>query len=126
MKIVKGHEKIIKQFDFFESYVTKIEWSEDLFDLIITVNYFWQDKNDCQNQNIKIILKNCTFVSFDSPQNNVQSSAFERSMAQSYVLYSIQSFSVRKEKNKVDLKIGTTELEHQWLNAQCFDLWVEY
>lgn len=126
MKIAKGREKIMKQFDFFESYVNKIEWSDDLFDLIITVNYFWQDENNCKDCDIRIILKNCTFVSFDSPQNNINCNNYERTLASSYVLYSIETFLVEKNKDSLNVQIGTTILNHKWLNAQCTDLWVEY
>ena len=126
MKIVKGFEKIEKQFDFFESYVDKIEWSEDLFDLIITINYYWQDENNCKNRDIRLILKNCTYVSFDSPQNKINPSTFERTSAYSYVLYSIQSFLTKKNTDNINVQIGTTELDHKWLNAQCSDIWVEY
>lgn len=126
MQIIKSKEEIMNRFDFFESYVNKIAWSEDLFDLIITVNYFWQDENNCKDCDVKIILKNCTFVSFDSPQNSINCNNFERTLADSYVMYSIQTFEVEKDKDKLIVQIGTTELNHKWLKVQCSDLWVEY
>ncbi len=126
MKIIKGYDNICRQFDFFESYVTKIEWSSDLFDLMICVNYFWQDKNECQNKDVKIILKNCSYASFDSPQNIGICIEEENSMAKSYVLYSISSFKVKKDENALSVDIDTTERDCHWLNAKCSDLWVEY
>lgn len=93
---------------------------------MISVNYFWQDENDCQNKDVKIILKDCSFVSFDSPQNASICSQENNSLAKSYVLYSINSFKVEKCKNGVSVDIGTTELNYKWLRAKCSDLWVEF
>lgn len=126
MKIVKGVEKIRQQFDFFEGYVSKIEWSKDLFDLIISVNYFWQDNNNCQNKEVKIILKDCTQATFNSPQNSGICSDIDKSMAKSYVLYSIQLLNIEKENDKWRVIIYTTELEHKWLDALCSEMLVEY
>lgn len=126
MKTLKGYNAICRHFDFFESYVTKIEWSSDLFDLIICVNYFWKDENDCKDEDVKIILKNCTFASFDSPQNAEIYKQDSNSMAKSYVLHSITSFKVEETDGGITVDIGTTELDYKWLSAKCSDLWVEY
>ena len=126
MKRIRDYQAVLHQFDFYGSYVAEIKWSEDLFDLILTVNYFDDLPSGCKNQDIRIILKDCDVAIFSVPQEAKRGIAGNNKMAISYVAYSIESFDVIKENSKLKVIIGTTINNHRWLEADCCELWIEY
>ena len=126
MRIIKDYQAIKDKFDFYESYVTGIKWSEDLFDLILTLNYFNDQPSGCKNKDINVILKDCNVALFNVPQEAKEDLAANNRMAISYVAYSIETFEVIKEANNLKVIVGTTTNNHKWLEANCCELWVEY
>ena len=125
MQIIRDYQAILNQFDFYGSYVTEVKWSEDLFDLILTVNYFHDMPKGCKNCDVLVILKDCDVALFNVSQDAKQDITADDRMAISYNAYSIESFNVTKENNHLKLIVGTTIKNHKWLEAKCRELWIE-
>lgn len=124
--VVKGAKNILDSFDFYESYVQKIKWSEDLFDVEIVVNYFWEDENNCKDCDIKIIFKDIRRINFDSALNISDFGGRPRCECLSYEVYEIENFVVSEIDDRLKVTISTSALEHKSFVIECLDLWVEY
>ena len=125
-KKIKDIKTILENFDFYESFVTKIKWSKDLFDLIITVNYFWDSPSGCKDKDINIILKDCDFAKFDVTKSVIKQKTAENRMAISYCAYCIESFEITGEQSNLEVNVYTTTENHTWLTAKCKNVLVEY
>ncbi|MCG3086909.1 hypothetical protein [Sporosarcina cyprini] len=58
-------QDVIENFDFKDSVVTEVRWSDNLMDLIVNVDYYWdiQDGHDT-TRILKIIFESCQKVDF--------------------------------------------------------------
>lgn len=54
-------KEILENYDFTDSIVTCIKWADNLIDLIITVDYYWDIQNGSDNTRLlNLVFKNCT------------------------------------------------------------------
>jgi hypothetical protein len=115
---------ILENFDFTDSIVTEVKWADNLTDLIVVVDYYWdtQDGHDTTRL-LKICFKNCKKADFQintdlplSPNEVNKESLF------TIVLFKELEESSDKQKH---VGIFTTDYSNPWLSIVCSDVMLE-
>lgn len=115
---------VLDNFDFTDSIVTEVKWADNLIDLIVVVDYYWdiQDGHDTTRL-LKIIFKDCKKADFQirtelslSPDEVNKESLF------TIVLFKELAESSDKQKH---VGIFTTDYSNPWLSAVCSDVVLE-
>ena len=66
MILSKESEDIFKIWGgFYECYISGIKWNNTLEDLLISVNYFWDEPKGYKEKDIILNFKKCTKVAFN-------------------------------------------------------------
>ncbi len=118
--------EILDNFDFTDSIITCVEWADNLIDLIITVDYYWdiQDGRD-DTRLLKLVFKNCINANFKAsaelPINNDITSADS--------LFTIVLFKEIKKSEHVQyrqncVEIFTTDYSIPWLTVVCSEVFL--
>lgn len=122
MIIADGFDEIYETLDFTDSIVERINWENDLLDLVLTVDYYFgQDESNL----LKIRFKDCLKADFLLTDNllNVQE---EEKHSFSMSWYTIQNYRLVKESDFikkydksdiVHMEIYTVDQEVPWLSV---------
>lgn len=117
-------QDILENFDFTDSIVTEVKWSDNLIDLILVVDYYWdiQDGHDT-TRILKIIFKSCKRADFQistelplSPEEVNKESLF------TIVLFKELAGSSDKQQH---VGIFTTDYSKPWLSVVCSNVMLE-
>lgn len=126
MIITKNIKEIDKNFEFLDSIVIKTTWSEDMLDLLVELDYFWDIQEGKEEARlITLRLKNCFDASFKLPHffHTVKSEERKSYLNSWYTITSVEITEV-SDKNYV-CQIRTADEESLWLDAKCEEIWLE-
>ncbi|TCP52526.1 hypothetical protein EV586_1097 [Tumebacillus sp. BK434] len=121
MIIANGFGEIFDTLDFTDSIVEQISWENDLLDLVLTVDYYF-DSGECNL--LKIRFKDCLKADF-LLTDNLLSIQEEEKRSYSMSWYTIQNYRLVKDSdfikkcNRPDLlhiEIYTVDQEVPWLS----------
>lgn len=118
---------ILENFDFTDSIVTEVKWADNLIDLIVVVDYYWdiQEGRDTTRL-LKIVFKNCIKVDYQISKSIL----LTPDEINKESLFTIVLFKelVENEENPDKQKhvgIFTTDYSHQWLSIVCSEVMLE-
>ncbi|AEV69353.1 hypothetical protein [Acetivibrio clariflavus] len=113
--------EILEKFDFTDSIVTHVEWSDNKKDLIVSIDYYWdiQEGKD-KTRVLKLIFKNCIKVNFQIPKELALNN--DEMNTDSYftivLLKEKESSSLANDDEK-HVEIFTTDYSIPWLSVVC-------
>ncbi|MCG3089819.1 hypothetical protein [Sporosarcina cyprini] len=111
-------QDIIGNFDFTDSVVTEVRWSDNLMDLIVNVDYYWdiQDGHDT-TRILKIIFEGCQKVDFQiSGEIPLCLDSVNKESLFTIVLFKELTGSSGEQQH---LGIFTADYSKPWLSVVC-------
>lgn len=115
---------VLENFDFTDSIVTEVKWADNLMDLIIVVDYYWdiQDGQDTTRL-LKLIFKNCKKVEF---QINAEPSLSPNEVNKEslFTIVLVKELAESSDKQK-HVGIFITDYSKPWLSVVCSDVMLE-
>lgn len=125
--IATNINEVFEKLDFTDSIITDIKWENNLIDLALIVDYYWDiQEGKKETRMLKITFINCINADFHMTPNLIEIPDNE---IQSYILswYTIVGF--RKSdidyKNLICIEIFTTDYGIPWLTAVSKGIQVE-
>lgn len=119
-------DEIFNKFDFTDSIVTQVKWSENLTDLFVIVDYYWdiQEGRD-QARQLKIIFRNCKKAHF-----NITKELPLEDSASIFSCFTIVMFTEKKGSALYpcgyrNIEIYTTDYSEPWLSLSCSEVLLE-
>lgn len=124
MIIARNYEEIFNKLDFIDSIVEEIKWENALFDLVLVVNYNYEEY---RNELLKISFIDCMESCFSQTRNLLEMPDGEK---QSYSTswHTIQFYEQVKESEQLQkyndrtlnhFRIYTTDRLIPWLSVIC-------
>lgn len=115
---------ILENFDFTDSIVTDVMWSDNLIDLIVVVDYYWdiQDGRDTARL-LKIIFQNCKRADFQiNSELPLSSDKVNKESLFTIVLFKELVESAYNSNKEKHIGIYTTDYSKPWLSVVCSDV----
>jgi len=107
------------QYDFIDSIVTNVYWSDDLMDLVIEVDYYWDYQEGRETtRELRLILRRCSNAIFSMPR--ISENLNDEELA-SYSLswYTILSSEFIVNDSIIKVLLYTMDYDTVWLAAEC-------
>lgn len=125
--MVDNLNDILEKFDFTDSIVTNVQWADNLVDLIIIVDYYWdiQEGRDTTRL-LKLLFKECTFVNFQFSQ----SPPLDNNLVNTYSDFTIVLFREKidlefSHYNQRHIEVFTNDYSNAWLSVVCSEVFLE-
>ncbi|WP_433943158.1 hypothetical protein [Paenibacillus sp. SN-8-1] len=118
---------VLENFDFTDSIVTEVKWDENLIDLIVVVDYYWdiQDGRDTTRL-LKIIFKKCIKADFQiSTELPLTPDEVNKESLFTIVLFKELVESKNNSDEQKYVGIFTTDYSKPWLSVVCSDIMLE-
>ncbi len=117
--IATNINEVLEKLDFTDSIITDIKWENNLIDLALIVDYYWDiQEGKKETRMLKIIFRSCINADFHMTPNLIEIPDTE---IQSYMLswYTIVGFrkSDIEYKNLTCIEIFTTDYATPWLTV---------
>ena len=119
--LVKNLNVFDDKYDFTESIVTNICWDKNLLDLLVTLDYYW---DDLRGKKFVIRFKNCHKSIINMPKCCVDFSESEM-IAYRNSWYTITNCKIENTGDLFTVKIKTVDDDPHWLNVVCREIWLE-
>ena len=125
--LAKNLHDVLENFDFTDSIVTEVKWAENLIDLIVVVDYYWDIQNNCDTTRLlNIVFKNCSKVGYHiSSALPLSPSEINKESLFTIVLFkelAESGFNLDKQKH---VGIFTTDYSKPWLSVECSEVILE-
>ena len=112
---------VLENYDFTDSIVTEVQWADNLIDLTVVVDYYWdiQDGHDTTRL-LKIIFKKCIKADFQtSTELLLTPDEVNKESLFTIVLFKELTENLDKQKH---VGIFTTDYSKPWLSVVCSDV----
>ncbi len=115
---------VMENFDFTDSIVTDVKWADNLMDLVVIVDYYWDLQEGHDNTRlVKLIFKNCTKADFQiSTELPLKPDVINKESLFTIVLLKELSGSLDKQQH---VGIFTTDYSKPWLSVECTNVSLE-
>lgn len=118
---------VLENFDFTDSIVTEVKWADNLTDLIVVIDYYWdmQEGHDTTRL-LKIIFKNCIKADFQiSTELPLNPDEVNKESLFTVVLFKEVEESENNSGKQKRVGIFTTDYSKPWLSVVCSDVMLE-
>lgn len=125
--IASNLDEVFEKLDFTDSIITDIKWENNLIDLVLYIDYYWDlQEGFKETRMLRVTFKSCLKADFLMTQNLIEMSDSE---VQSYILSWFTIVSFRKSnienKNLNCIEIFTTNFTNPWLTVVCKEIQVD-
>lgn len=127
MVLANNVNDIMEKFDFTDSIVTEVRWAENLLDLVVVVDYYWdiQDGRD-ETRLLKLIFKNCVKADFQiSKEFPLSNDEINKESLFTIVLFKEKTESEFNSDKQKYMEIFTTDYSNPWLTVICNEVMLE-
>ena len=115
---------VLKHFDFTDSIVTEVRWTDNLIDLIVVVDYYWDIQEGHDNTRmIKIIFEHCTKADFQFSRN-LPLSPDEVNKESLFTIVLFKELEGSSDKHK-HVGIFTIDYSKPWVSVVCSNVMLE-
>ena len=125
MILSKDINTFLSDFDFTESIVERVNWDENLLDLLVVVLYD-MDRHEGKEESRKLTIrfKNCLEANFAMPKcfDNIPKDELNNYI---YSWYTITNFAIENDDEVIKASVKTIDNDPRWLTVKCKELWVE-
>lgn len=109
---------VLEHFDFTDSIVTEVRWADNLIDLIVVVDYYWDIQEGHDNTRmIKIIFEHCTKADFQI-STDLPSSPDDVNKESLFTIVLFKELEGSSDKHK-HVGIFTLDYSKPWLSVVC-------
>jgi len=125
--LANGLDNILNNFDFTDSIVTEVRWADNLVDLVVVVDYYWdiQEGRDTTRL-LKIVFKNCSKADFQiEAEPPLNPDVVNRDSIFTIVLFRERLGNQIDLVGKKCVDIFTTSYSKPWLSVGCSDVMLE-
>lgn len=115
------------KYDFTDSIVTQVKWAENLLDLMVVVDYYWdiQEGRD-ETRLLCITFKDCISADFKFGKTlPIYEDEVNIESCFTIVLFNENLESEAVTKNYKCIEIHTTDYSRPWLSVICRDVILE-
>lgn len=125
--------EILDNFDFTDSIVTEVKWADNLLDLVVIVDYYWdiQDGKD-DTRLLKLIFKDCVKSIFQISKEILPFSVNETNINSCFTIVLFKEKTNSELLNEYNLpytqkhiEIFTTNYSKPWLSVLCSEVLLE-
>lgn len=125
--IASNLDEVFEKLDFTDSIITDIKWENNLIDLVLYIDYYWDlQEGFKETRMLRVTFKSCLKADFLMTQNLIEMSDSE---VQFYILSWFTIVSFRKSnienKNLNCIEIFTTNFTNPWLTVVCKEIQVD-
>lgn len=122
--------EILRYFDFTDSIVTEVKWADNLLDLIVVVDYYWDIQERRKNTRLlKLIFRNCIKVDFQITKEIFSLTPNEANKDSCFTIVRFRQNSESKLLNEYSLQkhieIFTMDYSKPWLSVLCSEVNLE-
>ncbi|ABN53000.1 hypothetical protein Cthe_1779 [Acetivibrio thermocellus ATCC 27405] len=113
--------EILEKYDFTDSIITSVKWSENKLDLIVSVDYYWDVQEGRDTTRIlKLIFKNCIKANFHiTNQLALDSNLVNTDSYFTIILFKGKESDYLSEGKGKQVEIFTTDYSTPWLTVIC-------
>ncbi|MCL6458435.1 MAG: hypothetical protein K6T85_10570 [Gorillibacterium sp.] len=125
MLLAENLNDIVEKFDFTESIITDVKWENDLFDLSLTLDYWWEIDNDPSSSKgygsklLKLTFMDCIQVNFNQSRLLIELSKEEIHPPSWFTVVKFGKVTKDHLDNLLNLEIVTLDYNNPWLLVQC-------
>ncbi|WP_438434231.1 hypothetical protein [Gorillibacterium sp. sgz500922] len=122
-----GLHDILQNFDFTDSIVTEVKWADNLIDLIVNVDYYWdlQEGRDTTRV-LKLVFKECIRADF---QLNTELPLLSNkvNIDSLFTIVLIKELSEQETITDKQIRVGifTADYSKPWLSVVCTNVILE-
>ncbi|MBH5318331.1 hypothetical protein I6N90_10980 [Paenibacillus sp. GSMTC-2017] len=119
--------EILEKFDFTDSIVTEVKWAENLLDLVVIVDYYWDIQDGREDTRLlKLVFKNCMKVDFQiSKELPIAIDETNKESLFTIILFKENTEYQYNFDKKKYLEIFTTDYLNPWLSVVCCEVTLE-
>jgi len=124
MVLADNIQYIFEKFDFTESIITEVKWENNLFDLSVTLDYWWNLDDDPTTTKgygtkiLKLTFVDCIRAIFNQGTNLIDKDKKEIHPSSWYTVVSFRESLQTNSNNLVNLEIITLDYDNPWLRVQ--------
>jgi len=124
MILADNIQDIFEKFDFTESIITEVKWENNLFDLSVTLDYWWNLDDDPTSTKgygtkiLKITFKDCVLANFNQGINLIELDKEEIHPPSWFTVVNFRE-TAQFSKNLLNLEFITLDYDYPWLQVQC-------
>lgn len=118
---------ILENFDFTDSIVTEVKLADNLLDLIVVVDYYWdiQDGRD-DTRLLKLVFRDCIKADFQIHKElPVLNHEINKESLFTIVLFKVITDSEYSLDKKKHVQLFTNEYSKPWLTVVCSEVLLE-
>ncbi|WP_232242857.1 hypothetical protein [Paenibacillus sp. GSMTC-2017] len=127
MMLANNLIEILEKFDFTDSIVTEVKWAENLLDLVVIVDYYWDIQDGREDTRLlKLVFKNCMKVDFQiSKELPIAIDETNKESLFTIILFKENTEYQYNFDKKKYLEIFTTDYLNPWLSVVCCEVTLE-
>ncbi|MBA9087232.1 hypothetical protein FHR92_003714 [Fontibacillus solani] len=127
MVLANNVSDIFENFDFTDSIVTEVKWADNLLDLIVVVDYYWDIQDGRRDTRLlKLVFKNSVKVDFQiNKELPLSSDEINKESLFTIVLFKENRESKYSSNKQKHLEIFTTDYSKSWLSVVCSEVILE-
>lgn len=133
MQLASNIHEVLDNFDFTDSIVTEIKWENNLLDMSLVVDYYWDiQEGRSDTRQLKLKFSNCVKADFQMKRDILPLS--EEMMMNTDSCYTIVLFKVNDESELLrnygleglkHIELFTLDYSKPWLSILCNDVSLE-
>ncbi|MGL4820425.1 MAG: hypothetical protein ACRC5C_10615, partial [Bacilli bacterium] len=91
--LLNSLDKINEKYDFTDSIITMVKWGDNLLDLVVTVDYYWDiQEGKTETRLLNIIFKNCLSSKFTTIPKNIPLNTDEKYLFSFFTIILFKEF----------------------------------
>lgn len=135
--MARNMAEVMEKFDFTESIVTEVTWERNIFDLVLTIDYWWHIDEDTTSERgygtsiLKMTLFDCFKAEFNNNPKLAELSKDEIHADSWFTIVTFRNCSEHeilknpKYEKFQHIEICTTDLSIPWISAIFKEITIE-
>lgn len=125
MVLADNIQDVFENFDFTESIITEVKWENNLFDLSVTLDYWWNLDDDPTSTKgygtkiLKLTFIDCIRANFNQGTNLIELDKEEIHPPSWFTVVNFRESAQTDSRNLLNLEIITMDYDNPWLRVQC-------
>lgn len=121
-----GLEKVNERFDFTDSIIIAMEWDRELFDFLLTLDYYWDvQEGRTETRTLTIRFMQCQVVELQQRQDFLSLDPKHIHRDSWYTIVKTDGNHVDVDCQSMEYRVFTNDDLHPWLKIVCRNVSVE-
>jgi hypothetical protein len=125
MQLAENLQVILDRYDFTESIVTQITWENNLFDLSLTLDYWWNLDEDISSSKgygtkmLKLTFTDCLRTNFIQDSRLMEMKKGEIHPPSWFTIVNFRTSERSESEGLLELEVVTLDYNNPWLSVSC-------